>query len=101
MPRPAIIAGFDSRFAKVMVTRVRVPILAMGGIKGLGGKGGKVGQGVSLVAENFEAHTLEDCGHFLPEERPDEIVRQIVAMTSRGSRPRHNQIHTRMQGAHS
>ena len=53
------------------------PILAMAGIKGLGTK---VGQGASMVAENVEAHTSADCGHFLPEERPLEIVEQIVAM---------------------
>jgi pimeloyl-ACP methyl ester carboxylesterase len=65
----------------LMVAKVRTPVLAMGGIKGLGAK---VGQGVSLVAENVEAHTLTDCGHFLPEERPHEIVEQIVAMARRG-----------------
>ena len=48
----------------LMVAKVRTPVLAMGGIKGLGAK---VGQGVSLVAENVEAHTFTDCGHFLPE----------------------------------
>jgi pimeloyl-ACP methyl ester carboxylesterase len=58
------------------------PVVAMGGEKGLGAK---VGQGVSLVAENVEAHTLTDCGHFLPEERPYEIVEQIVAMARRRS----------------
>jgi pimeloyl-ACP methyl ester carboxylesterase len=65
----------------LMVAKVRTPVLAMGGIKGLGAK---VGEGVSLVAEHVEAHTFTDCGHFLPEERPHEVVEQILAMARRG-----------------
>jgi hypothetical protein len=70
------------KISQIVFTKMCTPVVAMGGEKGLGAK---VGQGVSLVAENVEAHTLTDCGHFLPEERPYEIVEQIVAMARRRS----------------
>jgi pimeloyl-ACP methyl ester carboxylesterase len=57
--------------------KVAVPVTAMGGKKGLGEK---VGNMMKLVASNFEAITLPDCGHFVPEECPDAVVQQIVAM---------------------
>lgn len=47
------------------------------------GLGAKVGEMISLVAENVTKHVFPDSGHFLPEERPDEIVRQIYAVTGK------------------
>ena len=60
--------------------RVRVPVVALGGEKGLGRR---VGETVGMVAENVDAAVVPDCGHFVPEERPEEVVRRILAMTSR------------------
>jgi pimeloyl-ACP methyl ester carboxylesterase len=60
--------------------KVRVPVVALGGEKGLGAK---VGEMVSMVAETVDKKALTDCGHFLPEERPDEVVRQILAMAAK------------------
>jgi pimeloyl-ACP methyl ester carboxylesterase len=37
---------------------------------------------VKMVAENVEGGVIPDCGHFVPEERPEEIVRHILAMTN-------------------
>jgi pimeloyl-ACP methyl ester carboxylesterase len=65
----------------LMDTKVRTPISAMGGDKG---QGANVGQDIRLVAARVEAHTLANCGHFLPQERPREIVEQIVTVTQRG-----------------
>lgn len=59
--------------------KVRLPVVALGGAKGLGSK---VGEMVSMVAEAVEADTLPDSGHFLPEERPDEVVRRVLAMSA-------------------
>lgn len=60
--------------------KVRLPVVALGGVKGLGPK---VGQMAGLVAENVEAHTLSESGHFLPEECPDEVVRHVLALCHR------------------
>jgi pimeloyl-ACP methyl ester carboxylesterase len=59
--------------------KVKVPVIAIGGEKGLGPK---VGEMVKLVAQQVEAHTLAGFGHFLPEEAPGEVVHQILAMVA-------------------
>jgi pimeloyl-ACP methyl ester carboxylesterase len=59
---------------------IRTPVVAMGGRKGLGEK---VGEMVRRVAHQVEAITLEDSGHFLPEERPDAVVQRVLALTRR------------------
>jgi pimeloyl-ACP methyl ester carboxylesterase len=59
--------------------KIAVPVLAMGGEKGLGAR---VGEMVRLVASNVEEATLPDCGHFVPEERPDEVVRRMLAIAA-------------------
>jgi hypothetical protein len=38
---------------------------------------------VEMVAENVDGGSIADCGHFVPEERPDEIVRHVLAMTKK------------------
>jgi pimeloyl-ACP methyl ester carboxylesterase len=60
--------------------KVKVPVVAIGGAKGLGAK---VAEMVRLVAADVEAVTLSDCGHFVPEERPDEVVQRILLMANR------------------
>jgi pimeloyl-ACP methyl ester carboxylesterase len=61
------------------IQKVKVPVVAIGGKKGLGDL---VLPMVKMVAENVEGGVIADCGHFVPEERPEEIVRHIVAMTN-------------------
>ena len=60
--------------------KVTVPVLAMGGAKGLGTE---VAEMVKLVAADVEAVTLSECGHFVPEECPDEVVRRVLVMVNR------------------
>jgi pimeloyl-ACP methyl ester carboxylesterase len=38
---------------------------------------------VAMIAETVDAHTLADCGHFMPEERPTFVSDQILALSSR------------------
>src|SRR5580700_872912 len=63
--------------------KVRVPVVAIGGVKGLGAR---VPAMVRQVAENVEAVTLFDCGHFVPEERPDEVVQTVLKMVAQTNR---------------
>jgi len=60
--------------------KVKIPVVALGGEKGLGDK---VLMVVRLVAIDVEGGVIADCGHFLPEERPDEVVRHIEALSAK------------------
>ncbi len=60
--------------------KVKVPVVALGGEKGLGDK---VLMMAKLVAKDVEGEVIPDCGHFLPEERPEEVVRHIEALKAR------------------
>lgn len=72
-------AAFDSidQTEPLKVDKVDVPVIAIGGVKGLGDK---VGEGVARVAESVSTETIENCGHFVPEERPDVVIRHIWAI---------------------
>lgn len=61
----------------LMADKVRVPVIAIGGVKGLGDK---VGETVRLVASNVTAETLSGAGHFVPEEAPEAVIRQVRAV---------------------
>jgi pimeloyl-ACP methyl ester carboxylesterase len=60
--------------------KVQVPVVALGGEKA---QGVQIRKMVEMVAENVDGGSLADCGHFVPEERPDEIVRHVLAMTEK------------------
>lgn len=60
----------------LLKAKITVPVVAIGGIKGLGDK---VGEMTRLIADNVTAVTLSDAGHFVPEECPDEIIRRVCA----------------------
>jgi pimeloyl-ACP methyl ester carboxylesterase len=64
----------------LMSAKIAVPVVALGGEKGLGGQVGKM---VAMVAANVEAHTLADCGHFMPEERPEFVIGHILDLRDR------------------
>jgi pimeloyl-ACP methyl ester carboxylesterase len=71
-------AGFTSiaQTTPLLENKVRVPVVAIGGAAGLGAS---VGAMVSLVAENVQQVLIPDSGHFVPEERPEELVRHVLA----------------------
>jgi pimeloyl-ACP methyl ester carboxylesterase len=59
--------------------KVTVPVVAIGGAKGLGAE---VGEMVRQVAENVIDETLSDSGHFVPEECPQAVIRHVRALAS-------------------
>ena len=61
------------------IAKVTVPVVAIGGVKGLGDK---VGEMVRLVASNVTAESLSESGHFVPEEAPDAVIRQVCAISA-------------------
>jgi pimeloyl-ACP methyl ester carboxylesterase len=54
--------------------KVQLPVVAIGGEKGLGAH---VGQFVSMVAANVESIVLPNSGHFVPEECPEAVLQQL------------------------
>lgn len=74
----------------LMSAKIAVPVVALGGEKGLAGK---VGDMVAMVAQNVEAHTLAGCGHFMTEERPEFVIEHILSLSARGQQaePRNRQ----------
>ena len=64
----------------LMKAKVWVPVVAIGGVKGLGDKVGKM---VRMVASDVTAETLSDSGHFVPEEAPDAVIRHVRAMAAK------------------
>jgi pimeloyl-ACP methyl ester carboxylesterase len=70
----------------LQTAKVQVPIVAVGGAKA---QGDKVREMVAMVAANVTGHVLHDCGHFLPEECPEEIVRLIFNLSKQTSENPH------------
>jgi pimeloyl-ACP methyl ester carboxylesterase len=66
--------------APLAKTKVKVPVVALGGERA---QGIQILEMVQMVAENVDGGSIADCGHFVPEERPDEILRHILAMMKR------------------
>ena len=62
--------------------KVQVPVVALGGEKA---QGVQIRKMVEMVAENVDGGSIANCGHFVPEERPDEIVRHVLAMTKKSA----------------
>jgi pimeloyl-ACP methyl ester carboxylesterase len=74
-------AAFTSiaQTAPLLQKKIRVPVVAIGGRAGLGSR---VGDMLSLVAETVESVLVADSGHFVPEERPEEVVRHVLAASA-------------------
>jgi pimeloyl-ACP methyl ester carboxylesterase len=48
--------------------------LAIGGDRALGTG---VGEAAKKIAKNVTAVSVKDCGHYVPEEQPEELIRLI------------------------
>ena len=51
--------------------KIQTPVLALGGASSLGAT---VAEQMQQVAQNVESSVIENCGHFIPEEKPEELV---------------------------
>ena len=54
-------------------------MLAIGGASSLGST---VAEQMREVAQNVESGVIENCGHFIPEEKPEELVRRFQDFSS-------------------
>jgi pimeloyl-ACP methyl ester carboxylesterase len=63
--------------APLTTQKVKVPIMALGGERA---QGLQIQKMVEMVAENVTGGVIPDCGHFVPEERPEELLRYVLTM---------------------
>jgi len=63
-------------FAELSKTQLAIPVLSIGGAKA---NGVALGEQVKLVAPNAKVIVLENTGHWLMEERPQETMDALVA----------------------
>ena len=63
--------------AELTSNKVTVPVVGLGGAKA---QGERVHDMLRLVAESVTGGSVADSGHFLPEEDPGEVVRQILQL---------------------
>lgn len=63
--------------APLTAGKVEVPIVALGGQHA---QGDRVREMIQMVATNVAGGPVPGCGHFIPEENPDELVRHILAL---------------------
>ena len=86
---PEGIAGWFGVYRDMLITadqtaplsedKVQTPVLALGGANSLGSS---VAEQMRQVAQNVEAGVIENCGHFVPEENPEELVRRFRVFSS-------------------
>ena len=58
--------------------KLQTPVLAVGGESSLGSS---VAEQIQQVAQEVEAVVIADCGHFVPAEKPEELVRRFRTFT--------------------
>jgi pimeloyl-ACP methyl ester carboxylesterase len=63
-------------FARLVETKLPMPVLAIGGDKSLGEF---LGRQMKLAASNVSAVVIENSGHWLMEEQPDQTIRALAA----------------------
>jgi len=63
--------------SSLLHAKVRVPVLALGGE---GSLGEQMRVQAAMVAEHVEGGAMPDCGHFIPEEQPDALMRRLEAL---------------------
>jgi len=63
-----------------MKTKLRIPVLALAGEHSLGNPalGDPARTSIQLLAENVRYGAIENCGHWIPEERPTYLVQQLL-----------------------
>lgn len=64
--------------ATVARMKLPMPVLAIGGAKSWG-RGLETLESLRRVATDVRGGVIEDCGHWIPEERPDALVEQLLA----------------------
>ena len=65
--------------APLAQNKVQTPVLAMGGA---GSQGATIAEQMRQIAQNVEESVIENCVHFIPEEKPEELVSRFRDFSS-------------------
>jgi pimeloyl-ACP methyl ester carboxylesterase len=63
--------------------KLTMPVLALGGGKGFG-RGIDTLESLQRVSTNVRGGVVDDCGHWMQEEKPAEVLKQVKAFLSAG-----------------
>jgi pimeloyl-ACP methyl ester carboxylesterase len=66
----------DNRATLANGFKLPMPTLGLGG-GGPRGRGELVVQSLRRVANHAEGGAIADCGHFIPEEKPEELAQRL------------------------
>ena len=67
----------DNRNILARNGKLKMPVLALGGDKSFG-RGSECIESLQRVAENVRGGLVRDCGHWIAEEQPDFLVKQLL-----------------------
>jgi pimeloyl-ACP methyl ester carboxylesterase len=90
--RDALRAGFayyrsfstnEQQFKEYAKQKLQIPVLALGGEYG---GAGMPFYSLAQVAENVSGGIIPQCGHYIAEEQPDELVRRLNAFFAEDER---------------
>jgi pimeloyl-ACP methyl ester carboxylesterase len=62
------------QMATLKTAKVQVPVIAIGESNS---RGDQIREMISMVASSVSGVVVPNCGHFIPEEHPRELVKQI------------------------
>ena len=72
----AIPKDIEDNRARLVAGKLKVPTLALGGDSGWG-RGAEVEQSVRRVATDVTGGVVSACGHWIPEEQPEDVARRL------------------------
>lgn len=69
----------DNRALLESGLRLKMPVLAIGGGRSEArGRGSEPEESLRVIADNVTGLVIADCGHFIPEERPEELAAHLL-----------------------
>ena len=75
----------DNRSLAESGFRLPMPVLAVGGARAEArGRGSEPEESLKMIADDVRGAVIADCGHFVPEEQPDELAARLLEHFGRG-----------------